>query len=297
MPRMESLAKWMGDRQKGTSNAHVDVNMVIAAAYAGVPFDKAHIKRFDRRNIPVPCSWIVAKPHMRYHSLAVCKLKAGKDTAITYTRPGQAEFGDDIQTQQQGATVTYHSRTVCHKPQNVFWIDDAYINGYRGGNSWKAYGASGTKYAPNKRMYRSDNDDDGSVFFLLVPYGFACDFARVSMDVRGSHGALNDAATSGDAIESHYPTAAFYKNHWRWQSANFMKRWFTGSGYVSDHDIPNFLTHEGGCQYWDAHSKKFGGGRYDVAPKGHWSATRPGVARYRRGDRMPPLGLDTGLVK
>ena len=273
---------------KNRPHAIADPETVLAIAYEGIAFNGKMLKILAANDIPIPCGWMVVKPHMRYTTLSCMKLHKGRKTATTWTRKGRAEFGDDIQTQQQGLTVTQYSRTVVAKPQNVFVLDDSFVGGYEGGCGSEPYAPAGG-YAPNKNKYGGQDGGDGSVVFILLPYGVACTTKTRRIDITGVFAmptARKKVDGMGTSPKAHYPTAGFYRSRWKWVSRTFAADNFNRSEYVSDRRPANTICWIGHHRHWDPYAKTFDNQSYWTRGKGHWKDdARPGVASIRNGSR------------
>lgn len=259
--------------------------------FATIRFNKANTQALLRLNVLLPIAVVAKKSFMEYGALAMIKIKAGIETGRTYMKKALFTFGQDPTIQEDAGSLTFKSRSVVTKPENVQIINDVDINDYVGGNNMVPIeNGEGTPFAPARGLYGSKHntgDETGfapstrerpSVLYMAVPYRYI-------------HGTRTPPTmlsllpvANGDNLV--IPTLPFYEAIFQFQRNLAPTAYNFHPDYVNDRVYANHVTFRGKQYSWN---KFKNGGEWEVTGEnsGHWKDTYVGCGPERIGMRAP----------
>lgn len=204
-------ATWKRIGESVPSVAH----QAIARIGSGTPTNWVNQLSMIRAGFLIPWTPIIARPFAVYHTRSMFLLKAGRDTSMTILGQPNTTWGNDHVHQAFELTISFKSRTIVVKPENVLHIRHAFFCGYDSGHGVSFFTPS------TLAQYLSMSDlsiDHPSIIVIVEPYQpyVGARPARV-MSLDGSNknvsllNKFNDAALDSQA---HYYNAGYANSMW-----------------------------------------------------------------------------------
>ena len=218
------------------------------------------IQLWMNKNICLPFSVIVARPHMTYDMNTCILMKGGNETGATFQGHSDFQLGDDVQSKIHYGNYTYYSKAIVTNHKNIILARNVLANGYAGGDGCR---------------WRSG--DSGDMYAFLVPY-----------DEHKKSNPLRLFSVRSDAPDQSMTGALYYarKNE---QTAIPSDTKFTT---LSEQEDSNDVCYMGHHFWWKPHREVVSQGTVGsytgvTINTGHWGdRVYPGCGRVRAGDEV-----------
>jgi hypothetical protein len=211
------------------------------------------------KNIVLPFSVIVARPHMTYDMNTCILMKGGNETGATFQGHSDFQLGDDVQSKIHYGNYTYYSKAIVTNHKNIILARNVLANGYAGGDGckWKS-------------------GDAGDMYAFLVPY----DEHKKANPLRLFSHHADDPGRS--------MTGALYYQRSHDQSQVPSETKFTT---LSEQEDSNDICYMGHHFWWKPHREQneaaLGSYTGVTINTGHWGdRVYPGCGRVRAGDEV-----------
>lgn len=234
-----------------------------------------------RHNWPQAIGFLLLRPHQTYNmgsAIYTTKGQAGQ-TAIGHA---DMELGNDTARKMVHGHFTLYFKTIILAEEKIIIARNIYCNGYIGGNNASFWNAAPGH--PDKDDYNQGRMNK-SFFSCAVPISYKPKNGTSNLDITGEHHLALEASVSIEP-ELHYPSAAIYRDHWKW-SAGFMNPLNKPYAEEGDSHKPKYNTicfQNFQAEYkWNDAAKAGSFSKY-VYNQGHWGRkVGPGFAEVTRG--------------
>jgi hypothetical protein len=290
-----------------------DLESMVLHIYATMPFTLPGLQAMAKSQMVLPVGFLIFQPHMRYRTDAAIKVWAGKETGVTYMRPGQAEVGNNTQDQSMRFSFTYYSKASVRRKQNVYVAPDASIYDYLGGNgagpivmkeAAVAQQKKNGQDAPMPEWYNphAGKYSAGSYFVVMTPMAFLIndDYDRI-MDLVGRFDPKFKrlGMQLRDSEEKHYPTAWFEsrRNNWLAMQTAPYESSAADFKFSMEKAKINTVMHRGHTRHPDPETHVFGKEGFVDEGVGHWTETFIGCPAVRLGRGKEKHGLPVVVAR
>lgn len=137
----------------------------IDPAVSGTRF-KGLAGAFVSASVKAEIGWIAARPYMTFLSSAIMKMLGGGGTAVTATRPGAWEVGNDAVIQEVRMTFSYYARCVVIAPENLAILYDGCIYERVSGAGSRWINPAHPETNPAANRYLDSEGNAGSLMLL-----------------------------------------------------------------------------------------------------------------------------------
>jgi len=266
----------------GTSGAVYDA----AVQYCSVPVTMGALRTMIANDIPVPFSFILARPGIVHTMKSAALLRGGLATLVNFW--GRANFGFE------GSAVpkthvghwTIHTATVVHEPKNISILRGCFIDQYHAGQGIE-FVKSPSEYSPREAIELIGDNGNINKDIISIMEGADYEEAREStlknfIDITGFPATTDAVYMPGARRDADY------------QSAPFTSLIFDFEGVIgtsntiafernNQRTVQNTLCAQGHTAFYDAHSDKpFGGVKEDQGHLGR-KGNSPAAAHVRNG--------------
>jgi hypothetical protein len=194
------------------------VSKWLAYVFLMTQVSKEGLKTLYDADCVVPVSFLVFRPHMNYRMAMGIKVLAGSQTGNLMVGHRDFQLGNNPKTKVFFGHYTLESVPVVHAPQNVYVAYDIFAQGCEGGCGVKIWNENNIKdYLPMEGEWFK-----GDLFFIMVPYEEGKNGTLPNpLDASGHFSYFENTGLLEHQEESrsHYSTASYYNNYWKWRTA------------------------------------------------------------------------------
>ncbi len=241
------------------------MHRLVSQVIMGTPINDTSINANIVNNIVHPFNYLIERPHARYRTLAVIKMKAGRETGALYMGHTHWTLGDDAATGVHLGKLNYYAKAVIEKGANIFIAHAVFISGYDGGLGSTFYKRGEKTYNP-----RMDKYNDDSIFVICLPRSERPKQNPIS--ITGSFQWLSQELFDIEENrlgQLHYSQAVWYNRYWGWKQMA-LNQGLDDEMYnmfVNERSSPNAVTFASTAFYYNPNTRV-----HDFAtnPTGHW---------------------------
>ncbi len=248
---------------------------IVSKIIACTPVKQQVLHAWDSFDIVMPFTFHLFRPHITHSMLTAIRMQAGAETGNTYMGHSIWEWGDEVATGFYMGDYRYYSRSIVHRPQNVYVAQSVFCDGYIRGNELGFFDLE--TYAPERGAYGAT---DASVFCFLGPY--TEERLPPKVDLTGYFSLFGRHISMPENERAHTSFSAYYNKMW-----GFSRRLTQSSRneamaiHAIDNRPFNTVAYEGTCQYWDPKDNGF---TIETPGTGRWAGyTYTGCAAVRKG--------------
>jgi len=234
--------------------------MVIARCFYLCRVRGDVVSLWMNKNIVLPFSVIVARPHMTYDMCSCILMRGGNETGATFQGHSDFQLGDDVQSKIHYGNYTYYSKAIVTNHKNIIIARNVLANGYAGGDGCR---------------WRSG--DSGDMYAFLVPY-----------DEHKKANPLRLFSLHSDAPQQSMTGALYYSRKHEKTAIPSDTKFST----LSEQEDTNDICYMGHHFWWKPHREVVSQGTVGsytgvTVNTGHWGdRVYPGCGRVRAGDEV-----------
>jgi hypothetical protein len=235
---------------------------------------RAMLDHWMSKDICLPFSVIIARPHMTYDMCSCIMMKGGNETGATFQGHSDFQLGDDVQSKIHYGNYTYYSKAIVTNHKNIIIARNVMSNGYGGGNGcrWRTESHAHSNFG-------EESSGNGDMYAFLVPYNERK--KNNPLKIFGKFHKQNELQTMTGS--------EYYRSKWNIDQT-------VGDDYFttqSEKEDSNDICYMGHHFWWKPHREapaqtKVAGSYTGVTVNtGHWGdRVYPGCARVRAGDEV-----------
>lgn len=238
------------------------------------------LKSYVAKGYPLPFTFMLARPFIEHQMQTLVCMKAGPETGNTYYGHNSVTVGDDAVSKMHYVNLTFYSKAIVKESKNVYLLEDAFADGYIGGNDCKFFES-------HREVAQFEATEGKNSMFAFMIGTKEARYMPNPISISGEFGGVLDkdgtyAMQQKNLAGMHYSTANYYNAYFEFNNVvkTDPKRFTEMPRFQYDTKLMNTMCFQGAQFLYNSATDKFD---VQVANTGHWGATYPGVKAVREG--------------